>query len=261
LATHDGAAAKEGRGGSSAAGQEEKVATPDAELRERVNRTRREIAPEIQQTLEPPTLGLMRAAAEGASPAELVHLTRDWVRAVADCFAFGISQTIHEGEKLEKAEHHGRQGFWETVRETHLDPMKDGINELLVVRRAGEAKYSIPTAVVAEHLVQEPSSRPSWSAVTVPISSLDPEPAELLRDIAVVVQPRGEGYVATYFDASISMSGDTQEEAVQNLKAVMVHVLEELESEPAETLGPALARQLAALRRVMRRTAEASVTR
>jgi predicted RNase H-like HicB family nuclease len=89
-------------------------------------------------------------------------------------------------------------------------------------------------------------------AIIVPITSLEPEPFELLRDIPVVVQPTEEGYLATVFDANIGMTGDTQEEAVANLKELVVDVFDELEQDE-ERLGPHPARQLAVLRSLIRR--------
>jgi predicted RNase H-like HicB family nuclease len=70
----------------------------------------------------------------------------------------------------------------------------------------------------------------------------------------VVVQPADSGFVATFFDANVSMSGETQEEAVDNLRGLLVDLLEDLQSEPAEHLGPEPRRQLHALKAVMRRS-------
>ena len=70
----------------------------------------------------------------------------------------------------------------------------------------------------------------------------------LIRDIPVVVQPANDGYTATFYNADISMSGDTREEAVSNLRLLLVDVFDNLEKEEGQ-LGPALVRQLAVLRR------------
>ncbi len=84
-------------------------------------------------------------------------------------------------------------------------------------------------------------------SVVVPITSLEPEPFDLARDIPAVVQPTDDGFLATFFDAKIGMTGDTKEEAVANLRLLLVDVFEELEKEE-EQLGPDLVRQLAVLR-------------
>lgn len=91
------------------------------------------------------------------------------------------------------------------------------------------------------------------ASVIVPITTLGEGPYQLVRDLPIVVQPIEDAYTATFFDANASMSGDTQEEAVESLKAYIVDLLEDLESEPPESLGPGPARQLAALRAVIRR--------
>lgn len=89
------------------------------------------------------------------------------------------------------------------------------------------------------------------ASVVVPITDLDPEPFELLRTIHAVVQPADGGYVATFFDANINASGDTQTEAVANLKSYLVDLFEALASRE-ETLGAEPARQLAWMNSVMR---------
>ena len=48
-------------------------------------------------------------------------------------------------------------------------------------------------------------------------------------------------------------SGDTEQDAIDGLKEVMLMVLEDLESEPAERLGVEAKRQLAVLQSSIRR--------
>jgi predicted DNA-binding antitoxin AbrB/MazE fold protein len=98
-------------------------------------------------------------------------------------------------------------------------------------------------------MVGEPGHSPS---VVVPITAFEPEPFELIRSIPVVVQQTDDGYLATFFDANIGITGDTNEEAVANLRLLLVDVFEELEAEEAQ-LGPQMVRQLAVLRSFMKR--------
>jgi hypothetical protein len=86
----------------------------------------------------------------------------------------------------------------------------------------------------------------------VPIETLAPEPFVLKRSFHVVVSPSDGEFTATFFDANIGMSGDTAEEAVRNLKTVIVDTLEQFEQKEA-ILGPEPARQLAVLREFIQR--------
>jgi predicted RNase H-like HicB family nuclease len=86
----------------------------------------------------------------------------------------------------------------------------------------------------------------------IPIATLVPEPYELTRDIPAVLQPVDDGFIATFFDANISTSGDTEEEAVSNLRSLILDIFEYLESEPTEALGPEPRRQLEVLRAFIR---------
>jgi len=83
---------------------------------------------------------------------------------------------------------------------------------------------------------------------SVAITTLSPEPYTLRRSIPVHIQPSGESFVATFFDANISTSGETQEEAFSNLKSLLIDTFEYLESVPKEQLGPEPFRQIAVLR-------------
>ncbi len=91
-----------------------------------------------------------------------------------------------------------------------------------------------------EYLDREP-------AIVVPIMTFAPEPFELTKEIDVVVQPQDDGYLASFFDANINAFGETQQDAVANLKDVMLILFEELASTPPEQLGPEPSRQLAIL--------------
>ena len=89
--------------------------------------------------------------------------------------------------------------------------------------------------------------------ILVPISTLAPAPLEVIRDFQVLLRPIDEGFVATLFDANISSSGETQSEAVDNIKDLIVMVFESLEHEDDNRLGPAMIRQKHALNSLMRR--------
>lgn len=82
----------------------------------------------------------------------------------------------------------------------------------------------------------------------VPITTVAPEPYEIRRPLFVTVEPSGEEFVASFFDANVYATGDTEEEAVSNLRTVLLDVFDSLSSEPEESLGPEPARQLAVLR-------------
>ena len=88
-------------------------------------------------------------------------------------------------------------------------------------------------------------------SIIVPIATLAPEPFDLCKEITVVVQQDGDSYVATFFDANINASGNTQVDAVANLKDMLIALFVSLEKESKLAKGPA--RQLAILRKVMRK--------
>jgi hypothetical protein len=90
------------------------------------------------------------------------------------------------------------------------------------------------------------------AAVVVPIQSIAPEPFELLQPIQAVVQQSGEDHIASFLDANMNASGETQEEALANLKDVIIGSFEALEA-IADRLGPGPKSQLAVLREFLKK--------
>jgi len=91
-------------------------------------------------------------------------------------------------------------------------------------------------------------SRLSHQFETVSMTTLATPELNLLRDIPVIIEQTDSGFVATFFDANLSMSGDTQEEAFSNLRGLLVDVFDDLDSEPPDRLGPGPSTQLRVLR-------------
>ena len=87
----------------------------------------------------------------------------------------------------------------------------------------------------------------------VPITTFAPEPFEVLRPMSAVIQPLGDEHLATFFDANINASGETQEEAFANLKDVLIGTFQMLERMKDSQLGPGPKRQRAVLTECIRR--------
>src|SRR5262245_26961874 len=86
-------------------------------------------------------------------------------------------------------------------------------------------------------------------ALIVPITTLAPEPFDLLQEIKVVVHPSDDEYLASFFDANVNAAGANETEAVANLKDVMLALFVYPSGLPAKRLGPGPKRQLQVLRR------------
>ena len=98
---------------------------------------------------------------------------------------------------------------------------------------------------------------PLGPGIVVPITSFAPEPYDVIRQIIAVVQSSEEGYIAGFFDANVYAFGDTEEEALRNLKSMILDVFDSLSREPDPTLGPEPRRQLAVFREfIVRRGAD-----
>ena len=110
-----------------------------------------------------------------------------------------------------------------------------------------------PARAVGTQSKQPPTAWPVLPAV-VPITTFAPEPFEVLRPMSAVIQPLGDEHLATFFDANINASGETQEEAFANLKDVLLGTFQMLERMSESQLGPGPRHQRAVLTECIRRT-------
>ncbi len=76
------------------------------------------------------------------------------------------------------------------------------------------------------------------SPILVPIETFTPEPYEVVKPFHVVVRFQDSEYIASFFDANLSASGDTQMEAIVNLKDIITATFDILTTENEKELGP-----------------------
>ena len=148
---------------------------------------------------------------------------------------------------------HGRQrkrpiaGEWTEKVSGLIETFKDDLSERLYEERFVFLQREV-------ELLKERCSRlEELSPILVPIQSLSPEPNEVIKPFHVVVRIQGEDCIATFFDANLSASGETQAEAIYNLKDVIVGVLDILSTIDESELGPGPAQQKKTLREFIRK--------
>jgi predicted RNase H-like HicB family nuclease len=96
------------------------------------------------------------------------------------------------------------------------------------------------------------STNGSVSSKTVEVRTFAPEPYQLSSPISVTVEEDAAGsFVASFFDANISTTGENEQEAFENLKSLILDVFDSLNREAPAKLGPEPRRQLAVLRRFL----------
>jgi len=89
--------------------------------------------------------------------------------------------------------------------------------------------------------------------MTVFVETFAPEPYQVLRPFCVVLRADGDEYQALFPDAGISTTAETSEEALANLKDVIIGTYEALSRHAESQLGPMTLRQLRVLKEVMRK--------
>lgn len=89
-------------------------------------------------------------------------------------------------------------------------------------------------------------------ARVVTIDTMAPEKIDLLKPFHVNIEPCDDGFSASFVDANLMAFGETQPEAIWNLKDLIAGTIEALIEAGEENLGPGPARQLDVLRQFMR---------
>jgi predicted RNase H-like HicB family nuclease len=116
-----------------------------------------------------------------------------------------------------------------------------------------EARFEASTLAQEMRVIKHRLSRIETGGLpcTTAVNDLYPSNYRVARPIYITLEPDDSEYVATFTDADISASGDTQAEAVANCKDMIVTLFEDLSAEPPEVLGPGPRRQLEVLRRFL----------
>jgi hypothetical protein len=87
----------------------------------------------------------------------------------------------------------------------------------------------------------------------VPLTTLSTGSLQITQQIPVTIEGDGEEFTATFTEANISASGDTEADAIANFKDSLVSSFEALEGLRIEELGPLPARQWRILTTVVKR--------
>ena len=88
----------------------------------------------------------------------------------------------------------------------------------------------------------------------VPLTTLAPSPFQMVQQIPVTIEGDGEDFTATFVEANVSASGETEADAIANFKDSLLSSYELLESLPPNQLGPLPTRQWDILQDVVKRT-------
>ncbi len=155
-----------------------------------------------------------------------------------------------------------QSGFIDYVNEMNVDPAEQSLQLQEQIRAAfGYAKRVSELCnrlerieVILLDVVKrlDRTAQPERS-LWVPIESFAPEPYEIIRPITAVVTPVEDGFEAGLFDAEIFASGDTEAEADNNLKSVILETYADLHDLGDSKLGPGPLRQKNALSNFIRR--------
>jgi hypothetical protein len=87
----------------------------------------------------------------------------------------------------------------------------------------------------------------------VPLTTLVPGPFRMTQQIPVTIEGDGEDFTASFVEANVSASGETEADAIANFKDSLLLSYDVLERTPSSQLGPLPARQWEVLQNVIER--------
>jgi hypothetical protein len=87
----------------------------------------------------------------------------------------------------------------------------------------------------------------------VPLATLTPEPFQMTQQIPVTIEGDGEDFTATFVEANVSASGETEADAIANFKESLLSSYELLENLSPNQMGPLPTRQWEILQNVVKR--------
>jgi len=88
----------------------------------------------------------------------------------------------------------------------------------------------------------------------VPLSTLSPAPYQITQQIPVTIEGDGEEFTATFTEANVSATGETEADAIANFKDSLLSCYQLLEKKTPEQLGPLPTRQWTVIKGVVKRT-------
>jgi len=88
----------------------------------------------------------------------------------------------------------------------------------------------------------------------VPLSTLSPAPYQITQQIPVTIEGDGEEFTATFTEANVSATGETEADAIANFKDSLLSCYQLLEKKTPDQLGPLPTRQWTVIKGVVKRT-------
>jgi hypothetical protein len=123
----------------------------------------------------------------------------------------------------------------------------------VVEKKKMELRFSLLETAIRE-LKSQLNALDAARTRIVPINTFVPEKYDLLKPILVSVQAVEDEFEAGWFDANIHTSGENEEEAVSNLKNLILDYFDSFSKESCEKLGPEPMRQLFVMKQFIQKT-------
>lgn len=94
---------------------------------------------------------------------------------------------------------------------------------------------------------------PVSRSLAIPISTFAPEPYELSNPIQILIQYSNETFTASFLDANVNASGDTEAEALEEIKYSILNMFDRLVGLDDSKLGPGPRKQKNVLQSLIKR--------
>lgn len=145
----------------------------------------------------------------------------------------------------------GRHSTWRDKERASRLPVPAALSSVVLARLEQAARVFRLENSALEEIEQRVDALEALAVLgcaTFTINTFAPEPYLIKKPIPVCVRGRVGGFEASFADANINASGDTEQEAYANVRELILDTFDSLTSFPKSKLGPEPIRQLAVLR-------------
>jgi hypothetical protein len=124
--------------------------------------------------------------------------------------------------------------------------------EIASERKRNELRLSLLEIAYSE-LKSQVQKLLEFQSHLVTVNTLSPEPYELLKPFNISVKPSADEYEASWYDPNIHTTGDNEEEAISNLKSLILDYFDSFSEMQTEQLGVEPKRQLLIMKQFIKK--------
>jgi|SRR5579864_4962192 len=144
------------------------------------------------------------------------------------------------------------------VAESTYKAYKALVDRLRIDRRIAKLESENKSLLKRLKRLEEALLEAKQQPVSLTITTLAPDPYDVLQPFSITIQKYGDAFVASLPEANLGVTADTEHQAIEDLKDVMIITHEMLAETDEAELGPGPKKQKAVLSKMIRENCSAN---